>query len=201
MSIFDPAAIADPAHDLDLNLSDAEPVPAPVATRRRAWSAAVAVTVAWFAAVEIGPRIDVGPVVHRIVLFFHLAALVLGFGAVLTVDWFGLLWILGRRSLTDVVRTARGAHLPIWLGLLGLLASGALLAPRPSVPLTAVKLVAVLLVALNGVYVGTLHHRFAQYGFGALPRALLVRALLSGGLSQAAWWTAVVIGFVNSSRH
>jgi hypothetical protein len=199
LSVIEPAAI-DGA--IDVPITDDEPPPVTGRAGWGAWLAGVAVTVAWAAAVWFGPRVAVNPALHRLALFGHLAALVLGFGAVLTVDWFGLLWILGRRNLIDVVRTARGVHVPIWLGLLGLLGTGMFLAPHPGSPLTAVKLVAVLMVAVNGVYVGTLHHRFARYGFNALPRALLVRAVAAGGVSQAAWWTAVVIGFINSSgRH
>lgn len=56
--------------------------------------------------------------------------LVAGFAAVLTLGWFGLRWLLGKHSLHRLVETAAQAHLLIWLGLAGLVASRALLQPR-----------------------------------------------------------------------
>src|SRR3712207_3388531 len=105
---------------------------------------ATLVLVAWATVVLSAPHLQVGAGLHRLALFAHLAALVLGFGAVLTLDWFGLLWMLGRENLTTLVRVAQVAHTPIWIGLAGLTLSGALLSPDTSAPLTVVKLLAVL---------------------------------------------------------
>lgn len=113
------------------------------------------------------------------------------------VDWFGLLWLVRRRSLADVLRTAQGAHVPTWLGFTGLLVSGGLLGPDPT-PLTTVKLLAVLTVGLNGVFAGMVLSRLSRYEDRHLPTTLLIRASAATTLSQGAWWTAVVIGYLNS---
>lgn len=178
--------------------------PPPVSHRRRApsWArplptAAVVVTLGWVAVVWSAPHIQVGPAIHRLALFCHLAALVVGFGAVLAVDWLGLQWTLRRVELTAVLRTARDVHLLIWLGLAGLVASGALLSPDTSAPLTRLKLVAVLVVALNGLYVGRLHGRLAS---GPARWPLLARGAAAALTSQLCWWTATAVGFLAAQR-
>jgi hypothetical protein len=135
--------------------------------------------VCWLAVVLAAPRQHPSELVHSLALFGHLVSVVLGFGAVLLVDWFGLLWLTGNRTLEDVLRTARGAHVPIWLGFAGLLTTG---------------LFAVLIVGLNGVYSGRLAPEMAR------RPGLLARSVVATGLSQLGWWTAVVVGFLNSRR-
>jgi hypothetical protein len=145
--------------------------------------------VCWLAVVLAAPRQHPSELVHSLALFGHLVSVVLGFGAVLLVDWFGLLWLTGNRTLEDVLRTARGAHVPIWLGFAGLLTTGLFLGP-PS----ALKAFAVLIVGLNGVYSGRLAPEMAR------RPGLLARSVVATGLSQLGWWTAVVVGFLNSRR-
>lgn len=152
---------------------------------------------AWAAVVILAPQVQTTETVHAVALFAHLGSLLVGFGAVLLVDWFGLLWLARRRTLADVLRTAQGAHVPTWLGFTGLLVSGALLGPDPT-PLTTVKLLAVLAVGLNGVFAGTLLSKLSRYEDRRLPATLLIRASAATTLSQGAWWTAVVIGYLNS---
>ncbi len=53
---------------------------------------------AWLASVLFGGYLDPGPAIHRIALAAHILALVLSFGAILVLDWVGLLWLLGRRD-------------------------------------------------------------------------------------------------------
>ena len=156
--------------------------------------AAVAVTLIWAATVWAAPHIEVASAVHRLALFCHLAALVVGFGAVLTVDWLGLKWMLRRIDLSALLRTAHDTHLLIWLGLAGLAATGVLLSPDTSAPLTRLKLVAVLIVALNGLYVGRLHGQLAGCT-GGPPTRLLLRGAAAALTSQACWWTATTVGF------
>lgn len=182
-------------------------VPSPVPAsrhRRRAGRrsrgyqlAVLAVMAVWLAVVLVSPHIHVGPGLHDVALFGHLAALLVGFGAVLTVEWFGLLWLLRRRPLTAVVQVANGAHLPIWLGLVGLGVTGVLLAPAQLSGLTMVKLLAVLLVALNGIQVRRVQQQLVEHA-PEVPRALLARSAATAMLSQAAWWTAIIIGFLNT---
>ena len=53
---------------------------------------------AWLASVLIGGFLDPGVQIHRVALAAHILALVLSFGAILVLDWVGLLWLLGRRE-------------------------------------------------------------------------------------------------------
>ncbi|MEV4276126.1 hypothetical protein [Actinoplanes xinjiangensis] len=152
---------------------------------------AVLVAVCWLTVLAVSPYRHVPAQVHDIALFVHLGSMVIGFGAVLTVDWFGLLWLTGRRTLADVLSTARGTHVLIWAGFAGLLASGALLG-MPAGP----KALAVLVIGINGVYAAVLLRELGRHP--RPPTFLLVRAGLATTISQAAWWTALVLGYLNS---
>lgn len=159
--------------------------------------AAVGVVVCWAIVVWTAPRLQVSPQLHDLVLFGHLAALLLGFGAVLVAEWFGLLWLLRRRPLASVLHVAAGTHLPIWLGLAGLGVTGVLLAPSELGTATTVKLGMVLVVALNGLYVRRTQQRLATSG-STVARSVLVRASVSAFVSQGSWWTAIAIGFLTT---
>jgi hypothetical protein len=156
----------------------------------------VALVVVWIAAIWGAPRIDVGAGVHRFVLFCHIAALVLGFGAVLTIDWLGLLWLARRRSLASVLQVAHDVQMLIWVGLAGLLVSGVLLRPDSSSGLTMAKLVAILVVALNGLYLDALIERLST---NQPHWSIWVRAGLSLVISQCGWWVAMVVGYINTT--
>ncbi|TYB40261.1 hypothetical protein FXF50_00515 [Micromonospora sp. AP08] len=148
----------------------------------------------------VAPHLAASAGVRQLALFAHLAALVLGFGAVLTLDWFALMWLLRRRSLATVVQVARGVHAPIWLGLGGLALSGVVLAPDTSAPLTMVKLVAVLVVAINGLFGPQVQQRLAEVDIEPPSWRLLLAATLVMAISQAGWWTATAVGFLNAQQ-
>ncbi|MGZ9928297.1 hypothetical protein ACXNSR_00200 [Streptomyces sp. NC-S4] len=133
--------------------------------------------------------------------FLHIAALVIGFGAVLAVDWIGILWLAGRRRLTHILDASNALATPIWVGLAGLTVTGALLRPDLDNPLTLVKLGLVLAVTLNGLYAHGLGQRLTPYrnkGLPAVPRRLLLQSGLAATLSQVGWWGSALIGFINS---
>ena len=133
----------------------------------------------------------------------HVLSLVVSFGAVLVIDWHGLLWLAGRRGLTESTRLAAGAGPLIWGGLAGLMATGALLHPDLSSPLTLTKMVLVLAVAWNGAAMSALRRRLAQLPAYVKPADLPRRdwrlILTATVISQVGWWGAILIGFVNSS--
>jgi hypothetical protein len=193
-----------PPHPDPAPRTDPRPAPrhrrAPVRIGPLPLVAAFAVTLVWLAVVLTARQIEAGPTVHRLALFGHLAALVVGFGPVLTVDWLGLQWMLGRIDLLAVLRTASDAHLLIWLGLIGLAGSGVLLAPDTSATLTRIKLAAVLVVALNGLYVGRMQQQLAAYADRPAPWRLLARGGAAALTSQACWWTATAVGFLSAQR-
>ncbi len=157
-----------------------------------------ALAVVWAAMFLTVPHVRVDADLRTAALFAHLAALVLGFGGVLTLDWFGLMWMLRRQTLTTLVRVAQVVQTPIWLGLAGLTLSGMFLSPNTSEPLVMVKLLAVLVVALNGLLAARVHERLLALGEVAPAPALLVASLLVAGISQAGWWTATLVGFLNA---
>lgn len=135
------------------------------------------------------------PVVHEVALFVHLAALLVGFGAVLSVDWVAALFILGKRSFHEMLRAADNAAVPVWAGYAGLVLSGLLLEPDLGNPVTQVKLALVLLIGLNGVVALGLHRALGRGGAD-------LRWMALGGMcatvSQVGWWGATVVGFLNA---
>lgn len=157
------------------------------------------VTVGVGAAVWAGSSLHPHPAVHQGALFLHLACLVLGFGSVLTVDWVAAGWVLRRRRFDDVVTAAGHAHAPIWAGYAGLVASGALLEPDVHSPWTLVKLALVLVIGCNGAVATRLQQRLAATSpVGPTGRLMLLGGVVAG-VSQACWWSATTIGFVNAS--
>jgi len=161
-----------------------------------------AVTVGWAASIWISTLLAPPGWLHLAALFVHLASLVVGLGAVLMIEWHALLWATDWSSVRELRQADRTLILPIWAGLVGLLASGALLEPELGSPLTIVKLVAVLVLGLNGVALTRWTSDLARLPpgtrFRALPRRARVRFVLSAVVSQLAWWTAVFIGMLNS---
>lgn len=171
--------------------------------RRRRAVAYVAIAAGWAASIWISQLIVAPPWLHAIALFVHLASLIIGLGAVLMVEWYGILWMTEWRSVRDLRQVDLTLKLPIWAGLIGLLASGALLHPDLSSPATLVKLGAVLVLSLNGVALTRWTMYFAGFPrkmrFKALPKRARARFVGSAILSQIAWWTAVIIGMINST--
>jgi len=170
--------------------------------RRRAL-AYLGVAAGWAASIWISTLIEPPSWLHALALFGHLASLIVGLGAVLMVEWYALLWATEWRSVRDLRQVDRTLKLPIWVGLIGLLVSGAFLQPDLDSPATIVKLVAVLVVSLNGValtrWTSYLARFPARMRFRTLSRRARIRFVGSAVISQLAWWTAVVIGMLNSA--
>ncbi|MEX2984153.1 hypothetical protein [Streptomyces sp. C36] len=162
--------------------------------------AALALCAVWAGSVWVSLHLQADPALHTVALFVHLASLVLGFGAVLVADYYGLLWIMGRCELRDALGSANRLHLPIWAGLAGLVASGLFLHPNISSTMTCAKLVMVLGLTLNGLQAGLLGKHMARDADGAPSTRLLVWGGATATVSQICWWGAVVIGFINSQH-
>lgn len=142
---------------------------------------------------------DIGLTIARSV---HVVSLVLAFGPVILLDWYGLAWLTGRRRFGDVRQLADAADPLIWLGISSLALSGVFLAPDLHHPLALIKAGFVLVLVNNGVAVRSLAERLRAVGdpvgLRALPPALRRRLLSSIVISQSAWWGAVIIGLVTS---
>lgn len=136
-------------------------------------------------------------------LFGHVASVIVGLGAAVVLEMSGVLWVLRRHSLQDLRRTERTVSPLAWLGIAGLLASGAFLQPDLDQSLTVVKMIAVLIAAMNGVAMTRLTGELARLpdgaGFAATPVKLRLWCVWSALVSQAAWWTAVLIGVSNTA--
>jgi hypothetical protein len=136
-----------------------------------------------------------------ILLFFHLASLILGLGSVLVTDLYGLLWVWDRVRFRQVIRVSTVTEKFIWLGWLGLVATGVplLMMIGEISNLTIVKLFFVTLVGVNGVVLHFLQQRVKVYKEGDdVPNIFMFRLILALNVSQLGWWGAVVIGFLNS---
>jgi hypothetical protein len=166
-------------------------------------AAYVGVTAAWAASVWLSTVLEPPDWLHLPVLFMHLVSLVVGLGAVLMIEWHALLWATGWGHVRELRQADRTLILPIWVGLGGLLLSGALLQPHLDHPWTIVKLVAVLVLSLNGVALTRWTRDLARVPvkarFGALPTKVRIGFMSSAIVSQIAWWTAVFIGMVNAT--
>ncbi len=164
---------------------------------------AVGATAAWVLSVYIGATLRVEPAVAEIALIVHTISLVAAFGAVLLVDWVGFLWLVSRRKLVETSRIESAAMPIIWAGLAGLLITGALINPTMESPLTVIKVAAVLVLMLNGILLIPCMRRLnsmpAGTKFGDVPAGMRVHLLICLAISQTCWWTAMIVGFINSS--
>jgi hypothetical protein len=142
----------------------------------------------------VSTRIHPAHLLHEVALFGHLAALVVGFGAVLAVDWFGLLFLARRMTMGAVLLQAHRMTPMIWLGLLGLTLSGAFLEPDVGSALVIVKMLCVIGVSVVGVLTLATKRQMVRR-LSTLPRGLMLRGMILASASQALWWTAVIIGF------
>jgi hypothetical protein len=147
-------------------------------------------------AVFVSSRVQTPPLLHSIALFGHLASLIVGFGSVVGVDYFGLLWFLRRIPLETMLLQADRMSPLIWLGLGGLIVTGSLMEPQLGAPLTLIKMGCVVGVGLVGVLALSTKRTMMRQ----MPRvsaSVLMRGLVLAATSQALWWSAVLIGFLN----
>jgi hypothetical protein len=151
--------------------------------------------------VTVSPDLPVPAHLRQVVLLGHLAALALGLGAVLAIDWHGLLWLLRRIELPELLTVTSRLTAPVWIGLTGLVATGSLLSPDVDSSLTRLKLVLVLVVTVNGLHAGAVHDALLQASATSrsLPRRLLARGMAVGAVSQLGWWGATTIGLLNAT--
>jgi hypothetical protein len=161
------------------------------------------VMLALYASLWLGSSLIPADWLHISMLFVHLASIIVGLGSAVFLEFNGLLWTIGRSTLADVRQTEQSVSALAWLGILGLFFSGAFLEPNLEDPLTVVKMAAVLVVAMNGVAMTRLTAELgrlpATIPFARVPRRVQLWCIWSALVSQAAWWTAVIIGMLNTA--
>lgn len=161
------------------------------------------VLIAMYVSLALGTTLRPPDWVHYGALFVHLGSVIVGLGAAVLLEFHGMQWARGRETLDDLRRIERSVTGLAWLGIAGLLASGAFLEPNLADPLTDVKMLAVLIVAMNGVAMTRLTGELARLpgsvAFARLPRRFQTWCVWSATVSQAGWWTAVIIGMLNTS--
>jgi hypothetical protein len=137
-----------------------------------------------------------------VVHFAHIASLILAFGAVLVVDVFGLLWIVRKKTQSEVFRVAGVTQTLIWIGWFGLVATGVPLLVIMGLvdQLTWLKLFLVALIGLNGLFLERIKKAAEKVPDSAAPPARLIfRMGFAAVVSQFAWWSVTLIGFYH--RH
>ncbi len=143
---------------------------------------------------------------YDVLLFSHLISLVVGFGAVIVVDSFGLAWMLKLFGVTLklVTQVAEITQKLIWLGFFGLVVSGALMFYERGLIAVAqnlhwMKFFLVAMVGVNGVYLHTIKKRMEGVVGEVVPKEVMFRMALASTISQVGWWGATLIGFYLSS--
>lgn len=136
-------------------------------------------------------------------LFGHLVGLVIGFGSVILIDTFGLLWVMKMWGvdLSLVRRVATITQRLIWVGFLLLVATGIpMLVIKGTVSdLTKLKLFLVLMLGLNGIFLHFIKKSLDALGqnITQVPVSIHFRISLASTISQLGWWGAALIGFLN----
>ncbi|MFO0862995.1 MAG: hypothetical protein U0516_04750 [Candidatus Saccharibacteria bacterium] len=141
---------------------------------------------------------------YKFVLFVHVFSLIVAYGSVLFVDFYGLFWVLGKKTKTQMLEVSKAAQILIWSGLVGLILSGKFLHPNFTKPLTQLKMLLVLIIICNGINLHFVQKAMKSEkleNFWQLPKKLIVWSIVSITLSQLAWLGACIIGFINTSSH
>ncbi len=139
---------------------------------------------------------------HYLFLFLHLVFIVIGFGSVIVVDTFGLLWILKKIPIKTVTSTAAIAEKLIWTAWFGLVITGSfLLYQRGSVSdLAWIKLFLVAMLGVNGIFLNFIKKSMERLGNPeVLPKYIMFRTSLASTISQTGWWGAFIIGFTTTN--
>ena len=164
------------------------------------------VAAAWVMAVIAAAALPLeNAAVAKVALFVHLMSMAVGFGTVVIVDVYGLLWVFGFRTLAELMALVKVAHGVIAVGVGGLLASGIALKPDITSPLAQLKLALVLILMLNGVAAQRALHRLkkslsADVRGASIPWVAFQRVVAAAAISQSTWWGAITIGFLTSAN-
>lgn len=134
--------------------------------------------------------------------FIHITSVIIGFGAVIVIDSFGLAWLFKKATIKLLVSVAAVTQRLIWLGWFGAVLSGSFMIYKMGGlsaigDLTALKIFLVALLGLNGVNLHFIKKKLGQFGEN-IPKSLMLRVGIASFISQVGWWGALIIGFLNS---
>ena len=109
-------------------------------------------------------------------------------------------WFTGKRELLDARRINR-LHSLMWIGLLGMIATGLYMAwPAREFllrePLFLTKLAFVVALFINGFIIGKLNNIPSHKAFASLSREERLPLFISGGVSLFSWMGAIIVAFV-----
>lgn len=127
----------------------------------------------------------------------HVVFVVFSFIVIVAADKQALAWMRGTKQTLDRAMLRR-FHLFTWIGLCGLIVTGAfLLVPQASYllaqPLFIMKMLLVGVLVVNGVLIGRLMDIALTRTFASLSRRELVPLMASGAFSMIGWFGALII--------
>lgn len=129
----------------------------------------------------------------------HLAFLAFSALVILWSDHLGFLYFIGKKQ-TLPLNQLKWSHRLVWLGLLGMIGSGALLLLPAwefylQDPVFLTKMAFVLVLVINGFAIGFLLPIATKVPFTQLPNSKKFLLGLSGAASATGWIGAALIGF------
>ncbi len=140
--------------------------------------------------------------IFYIFLFIHVISFIVGFGAVISIDFAGMMWMLKKIPLKMVSSIAEVTQKLIWIGWFGLVISGSVLIWHKGFidELTWIKLFFVAMLGINGINLHYIKKATDALGdVNELPKTIMFRTGVASAISQLGWWGAISIGFVH--RH
>ncbi len=151
-------------------------------------------------------ELDTNSPLFFVFLFIHIVSLITGFGAVIVIDFSGVLWMLKKLPLKTMTLIADTTQRLIWIGWCGLVLSGSglILLKGFIDELTLIKLFFVAMLGLNGIFLHFIKKNTDKVlavtpDTATLPQRLIMQGGLASTVSQLGWWGALSIGFVH--RH
>lgn len=89
-----------------------------------------AVALGMYLSLWVGTSVIAPDWVRMPMLFLHLASVIAGLGATVVLDVRAFFWTMGRATVEDLRRVEHAVTPVAWMGIVGLLVSGAFLAPN-----------------------------------------------------------------------
>ena len=133
-------------------------------------------------------------------IWAHILILVPTILLVLMTDLYALSWVIGKRKTLNETLLKK-LHLAIWIGLIGMIVSGALMVASSwqgylSIDLFKNKMLAVLVLVINGIFIGRHMHIASKSSSKDLSRGKKYALIASGVISTTSWIGAFVLSKV-----